>query len=334
MKPLFPNHRPMPDATRVPSVVRARVVPPAPTLKQTIAVVNAGAGRGAARSVETIERFNNESSSFEIVPTYVDPSPGKALALAKIAAARGLATHAVEGTVQTVLDAQSKEALAPLVVQIDRPSEIAEVLRVTANTRRTTLVYLLVKRPGATLATVALYLRPGQLDERELAVRFFAKLAEVTLPRGSTSVVGADAAPEDVANEALHRAWIADHLRANLVKAAAGIEGDASTFSFTEDGIETRTMFVSDSGTTWADAATIAQQLVRRPTEPIRRGETFMLVELAGDGLRFHAVRLRKTDGRLSVSGSIAVDRASVEAERARLERETLSRTNPALTTD
>lgn len=335
MKPLFPKHRRLSDDSCEPVVVHTRIVPPAaPVPKQSIPIVNAGAGRGAVQSLETIARFNAESSVFELHPTYVDPSPGKALSLAKRAAERGIATDIVEGKVQQVTDVQSSEARAPLIVQIDRPGEIAEVLRSTARTRRTTLVYLLIKRPGASVATVALYLRPGQDRQRELAARFFAKLAEVTLPRGSATVVGADAAPEDAANEALHRAWIAAHLRANLGKALAGIEGEASTFAYTEDGVETRSMFVCDSGGAWADARDIARQFIERPAEPIRRGESFMVVELAAEGLRFHAARLRKTDGRIAFAGSVLVDRAAVEAERARLERETLTRTNPALTTD
>jgi hypothetical protein len=97
----------------------------------------------------------------------------------------------------------------------------------------------------------------------------------------------------------------------------------------------------------WADPATLAEEVVRNPSLPIRKGARLVIAEvLPSEGIRFHDVR-RRSDDRVTVGGADVIDRAAFdEAERrevaerqatmalARAERETLSTRSPVWTTD
>jgi hypothetical protein len=138
-------------------------------------------------------------------------------------------------------------------------------------------------------------------------------------------------------------------LRINLQKVVADIEPECSPVELTRDGRTTLAAVVTESPTGWKDPRELAEEVAADPPMPLVRGEDFAILETGSEGVRIHRVRLRATDGRLAVFDTTAIDQATAEEakqqeiERKRLateaiakraERSTISRLNPAFTTD
>lgn len=283
--------------------------------RERIEVLTGGAGRGSERGIAAISAFNSQSSRYEIVPTYVDPAPGKAAELAKRAQEQGVVhVHAVEARVQDFVLADRRATTAPIVLALDDPGEIARVLEATANSGRTTLVYLLVKRPRGSLLGVRMFVASGPSEERRLAILFFARLASFTLRRGSSALLGAHGAPEDLANEPLLRSWFAAHYTSALPKAVAGLTPECDPFEVTEDGVTTQPLFLVHHDEPM-DPATLGDEILRRPSAPIARGTEFQIAEILPDALRFLSARFRKTDARVTVRTASTLERRAYEEE-------------------
>src|SRR5262249_5139006 len=97
----------------------------------------------------------------------------------------------------------------------------------------------------------------------------------------------------------------------------------------------------------WSDPRTLAAEIVENLPTPIMRGGDFSIAEAGPDGVRFHLVRLRKTDGKVAVRGTAALDPTGIaeaeamerqrrEAEEAvqRAARAAATRRQPLFTTD
>lgn len=341
------------DRAAAPDPLDTLLAPPV-RAKEMVRAINAGAGRGAMGNLAAIARFNQLSRDREIVPVYVDPAPGKAIGLNREARRHGIRAEFVEARVQDVVTGMDPGDRAPLVLQLDRASDIAKVLRDTEHTKRVTLVYLIMRDPRGRLFGLRAIVRPGDTRARLQLAQFCEELGFVTLARGSSAVVGAEALPEHAAIEPLIRAWFAQHMTQNLAKAAVDIEPDADTVEITTDGEVTQPLILKSS-LAWSTPEELAEEVKANFRGAISRGSAFTIAEwVAGEGLRFYQARLRRTDGDFSVQGATVVnpsefqraDLARAEAAEmrrrqaeavtalARAAQTAFTRTNPVATTD
>jgi hypothetical protein len=295
--------------------------------------------------------FNRDSTQAVIEPKYVDVALGRAHDFIRESLEAGLFARALEGRVEDIVLAERGMSTDPIILNLDRASSLANVLRTTADAGRPTLGYLLLKLPSGRLWAVRFVLEPANDGARAAAVAFFERLADVSERNTSDSVVGDDADPEHRLLEPRIREWFAEHTKANLAKIVAGVEPASNTFEVT-NGHDTSPLIISLQRS-WADPLALAEAVLENPPVPIRRGMQFVLAEVTPDGIRFHEVR-RRTDDQVTVGGAEVVDRAAVlarvEADQemarreqqrrvarealARAARETLSRRNPVMTTD
>jgi hypothetical protein len=281
---------------------------------ETIPILNGGAGAGAEKNLAAIAAFNRKSTRYRIEPTYADPAPGRVDALLAEAVRQGVEAFGVEARVEEVALGREDDR-SPLVLQIDRASDIARTLSAIEAANRVVFVYLLVKRPNGNLTGLRMYLRAGGKTEGAIAERFFRQLGEFTLPNGSAALFGDGADAEDLAREPLFRAWFAEHLTKNLPKAVTGLDPECAPFEVTTDGRTTKTLHLVGSDT-FRDPVDLAEAIIESPTSPIQKGRDFEIGEFTPTGVRFATVRLRKTDGKLAVQGAIVLDRESRDEAR------------------
>ncbi len=286
--------------------------------REMLKILQGGAGRGAEKNLAAIERFNRRSTRYEISPTYADPSPGRTDELLRKASEVGVEAYGIESRVEEAALGLAQGDKTPIVLQIDRASDIARTLAATRELQRIVFVYLLMKRAEGELAAVRMYLRPDRPEERSLAENFFARLGEITIPSGSGALLGEGADAADLAREPLFRAWFAEHLTKNLPKAVAGLESECAPFEITSDGRTTQTLHLVGHDA-FADPIELATRVMRAPSSPIQKGRDFVLGEFAPEGVRFQTLRIRRTDGELSIRGTSVPDAATTERARALL---------------
>src|SRR5207249_10557659 len=90
-----------------------------------VEVINGGANRGARHNLPYIRRFNDSSEQYRLIPTYVDPIPGRARNLVTEAEKSGVQARWHEGSIETVLPKLPENNQAPMVLNIDRPAMVA-----------------------------------------------------------------------------------------------------------------------------------------------------------------------------------------------------------------
>lgn len=286
--------------------------------REMLKILQGGAGRGAEKNLAAIERFNRRSTRYRICPTYADPGPGRTDELLAKAETLGVEAFGVEARVEEAARELPADDRTPIVLQIDRAADIARTLAATRDASRIVFVYLLVKRATGELAALRFYLRPERVEERALAERFFERLGGITVPGGSAALLGEGADAEDLAREPLFRAWFAEHLTKNLPKAVAGLEPECAPFEMTSNGRTTETLHLVEHDT-FADPIELAAKVMRTPSSPIQKGRDFALGEFTPEGVRFSTVRIRKTDGELSIRGTALPDAATTDRARALL---------------
>lgn len=335
-------------------------ISPPPTPKRTLTVVIGGAHRGALENIPAFVEFNRSSQALALVPIYADPSPGRARELAQEAERRGVAARGVEGRVEDIDSVPSIDANSVLVLNLDRARAIANALKSIEKTPRAVLGYLLVKLPSGKLWAVRFVLEAHDDAARKQAIAFFERLGDVSERNSSAAILGEAADPAHALVEPAIRRWFGDHTKRNIAKLAAGVEPASAAFEVTSDGQTTLPLLVAIRDD-WSDPGALADGLIANPASPIRKGTQLVVAEVTPHGIRFHSVR-RRTDDRVTVGGVEVIDRAAVEAQSAhavqrldrlpphvadedaarreaaevlaRAARETLSRRNPALTTD
>lgn len=289
-----------------------------PRERETIPILNGGAGAGAEKNLAAIAAFNRKSTRYRIEPTYADPSPGRVDALLALARREGVEAFGVESRVEEVALGREDDR-SPLVLQIDRASDIAKTLAAIESANRVVFIYLLVKRPNGVLTGLRMFLRAGGKIEAAIAERFLRQLGEFTLPQGSTALFGDGADAEDLAREPLFRAWFAEHLTKNLPKAVTGLDPECAPFEVTTDGRTTKTLHLVGNDT-FRDPVDLAEAIVASPMSPIQKGRDFEICEFTPAGVRFATVRLRKTDGKLAVQGAVVLDRETRDEARRVIE--------------
>lgn len=97
--------------------------------RATVEVINGGANRGARQNLQYMRRFNDSSELYQLVPTYVDPIPGRAQTLVAEAGSRGLQANWREGTIESFLGQLPADGQGPLVLNIDRPAMVARSIQ-------------------------------------------------------------------------------------------------------------------------------------------------------------------------------------------------------------
>ncbi|MCC7537475.1 MAG: hypothetical protein IT379_14725 [Deltaproteobacteria bacterium] len=318
----------------------------------SVEIINAGANRGARENVAALAALSRDSERIAPLAVYVDPMPGRARTLAAIAQERGLQSRAVEGTVEDLVERSSIGNRSPLILHLDRPRAIAEVLRAPGVSERPILAYGLIRLPGAKLWGVRIALLPSDRRGRDETLHFFEALSSLAERGGSDRVVGQRAEPAHRVIEPMLRAWMREHAAACLTKLIAGLEPEVDPVEITTDGERTRPLLVWDAPV-WSDPAALARAVVANPSTPISRGRDFVIAETCRDEIRFHEVRIRQTDGQVQVRGVESFDAGALaelraedkEAERERVrvvaeaalrlaERLTISRRAPILMTD
>ena len=281
--------------------------------KRIISVINGGANRGARENLQTFARYNEASSHAVIVPTYVDPAPGRALAMRESAALRGVTAHAVEARVEELVASRDVDPDAPVVLNLDRASAVANSLRSLGGRGRAVLGYLLIKLPSGRLWATRFALEPQDALGRQAAIAFFERLAEVSERGSSASVVGATSDPAHRLLEPVIRRWFSIHCEQNLGRLAAGIEPIASTFEVTTNGRDAQSLHLVVAAE-WSDPGVLAEAVLANPDSPIRRGSSFVIAEITSGGVRFHEVR-RRRDGRVTVREPAAADGAATTGD-------------------
>jgi hypothetical protein len=315
--------------------------------RNTIPFHTAGAGRGAERMLPHLEQFNRQSERWQLVPTYIDPAPGKARTLAQKAMQQGIPAAYEEATAGEII--ARDDGSTPLVLSLDRPGEVAKALRQAIATRQAILAFLLVRTPNGMLYGVRVVCSRDDQAVKEQAAVFFEALAGVVARTGSSFVFGERGKPEHLAAEPAFRAWFAQGLGVNLPKLVAGIEPEGAAVEITEDGKTAMPVLIIDHRATgWADPSELAREVSNNPAVPLLRGEGFVIAEIGAEGLRLHRVQKRHDD-KVQLHGSSVIDPAGVAAmeaedrERARREAEEavrraqaaeMSRSSPGFTTD
>jgi hypothetical protein len=295
-----------------------------------------------------LAEFNRASTRFSLAPVYVDPVPERAAALAREGLQRGLPSRAIEARIEEVLPTLKGDKF-PLIVSVDNPTAVATALEAAATGGRPVLIYFLVRMPNDELLGIRAVLREDDVEQQQLGARFFRKLAEVTARSGAAAVVGENGRPEHLALEPAYRAWFAEHMNTNMTKLVAHIEPESDPFEVTLDGKTTMSLMLKESTAGWTDPSELARAIVENPAMPVMRGKDFAVGEIGPDGIRVHVVRVRATDGKAAIDASAAVSPEAyraADAERqeairrqladtvARAERQTVSRTQPVVTTD
>lgn len=290
--------------------------------KQVLSVLNAGAHRGAIAGISAFEQFNAQSTNRRVIPVYVDALPGRAATTRDLALRRGVESTAIEGRIEDILERSGDQR--PIVLNLDRPAAIADVIRRAEPLSRPLLAYLLVKLP-LEFVGLRVVLLPGEPDAWRQARELFEGLARVTARQGSVALVGADGAVADVPREELYRRYFAEHVVSNLGRVVSHTEPEHAPIEATTDGIKTMPVFVR-STETWSDPAVLARDFGENPPVVVQPGERFMMAEVSSAALRFHRIAYRRSDRTFEARGAVVLERP--------IEQETVSRRNGVLTTD
>lgn len=320
-------------------------------IKEPLPFVNAGAHRGALLDLPALQRWNETSSRYALVPRYADPHPGRSRAAVEAAGQHGITAEAIEATIEQVIEAEGASA-EPIVLHLDRPESLAFVLRHEATKDRLILGYLLLKLPDGELWGLRFALYPGDEHERRLLIMFLLQLSALTAPHGSGAIIGEEAEPAHLVLEEQYRAWMARHLEGNLLSLVTRLPSKGYQAEVTDDGVSSMLLIIFiHADPTWRVPEQLAQEVLRDPPRPLLRGADICIAEVTPQGIRLHKARLRRSDGRLAVHGQSAFDQEAIaqaisraEAQRrvqeaarlaiAQAEKQTLSRTSPAWVTD
>lgn len=270
-----------------------------------------GANRGATAALDGLAEFNATSAGLELVPTYIDPVPGRAASLAMVARDRGIIANHVEGRIE---DQPATPDVR--VYHLDRPGSIATGIERDIAARRPLLGYLVVLLPSGAVAGVRMAVHDDHDAARE-AILLLRGLERVTARRGGRAIFGESGDVRHARLEPLIRGWFAEHSTNWIGKLAAGVEADGFPLEITFDGIETLSLHVVTSDAP-SDPNDLAERVLASPNAPVGRGSRFMIVELLPDAVRFHEIRYR-TDGRILVRASLGFDQAAADAADGRL---------------
>lgn len=306
-------------------------------------VLVGGAHRGAREIVPIVTDLNRTTESLALAPTFVDPMPGRSVALASRACAEGIAARGIQGRIEEVLS-DAVFSRAPVILHVDDAGTIASTLADTVLAMRRVCVYLFVRLPSAELLGIRGVLGEGDEKVRDEAVAFFGRLGDVTARASAGQIFGREGRPEHATIEPVYRRrWFGEHLRSNLRRAYAGTRPEFHPFEVTTDGTQTLPLLFHRASEGWTPVDELASGVVRQTTMPLIPGREMMIAEVGARGIRLHRAWIRVKDGSIRARSAAEVTPegyAAAERERqvrAALERarlQTLSRTQPVYTSD
>jgi len=293
-----------------------------------------GQNVGGRHVNNTIADLNAVSPSVEIAVRGIDVNPNNLMRTAVDAAHRGLTYEPHNGRGEDLIERDEASVDQPIILATDDPRANARICAAAAAARCAVLCYLIIRLPSKKLVGLTAVLPRDAADEKLQLALFLAGLAHVTARRGSRAVLGDLGLPEHAFLEPHFRLFFKEHLAANLSKVLFDLDPEAAPIEVTFDGEARMPLIVADSRIGWRTPDVLAREIVERPAVPLEPGKDLCIGEVGPDGIRLHVARLRALDGAIAVNETAVVDAAAFEEALRRAERQTVTRTNPAFTTD
>lgn len=288
-----------------------RIIMPT-TKKERRPLWNGGANRGARLGLKAIENFNRASTRFEISPTYVDPVPGRAAALADEARKRGIDAHGVEARIEDWADTQDARGV-PVLLNMDSPTSDANVIQRLGARVGAILGYKIVEMPDGRVSSVAMVLRSEEPEHLAAAQKLFAALGRLTERSGADAILGPTGSVAARAREPQIRQSFAAHTVKNLNKILAGLTPESPPLEV-GNGIDSAPLYIRETDGR-ADAEALVESVANNPEHPMRRGTSFSVAEIVtptGE-VRFHDARRRSVDDQVSVRTRGILERSVID---------------------
>lgn len=293
-----------------------------------------GRNVGGRHVNNTIADLNAVSPSVEIAVRGIDVNPNNLMRTAVDVAHRGLTYEPHHGRGEDLVEREAASAEQPIILATDDPRANARICAAAADAGCAVLCYLLIRLPSKKLVGLTAVLPRDAADDKLDLALFLGGLALVTVRRGSRAVIGDMGLPEHAFLEPHFRLLFKEHLAANLTKVLFDLDPEAAPIEVSFDGEARMPLVVANSRTGWRPPDVLARDIVERPSVPLEPGKDLCIGEVGPDGIRLHVARLRAVDGAISVNETAVVDAAAFEDALRRAERQTVTRTNPAFTTD
>jgi hypothetical protein len=310
------------------------VVPVTPTRTQIVVDIG-GVHRGGEEALATIAGWNASSPDVELSIRGIDQNPNRLREATAVAARLGLPFTAHRGRVQDVIAADGVALTERLLIMAtDDARADAETCVVAAETPRPFLLYLIIRLPNKDLLGLSAVLPKAATDLKLALSVFLFALADCTVQRGFSAVLGAEGLPEHVFRGPHYRSLFRAHLADNIPRLLWELEPEAAPIEVTFDGEARLPFLIEDSRAGWRDAASLAREVLARPSVVIAPGKDLCIGEVGPDGIRLHIARYRAVDRALSLNETPVIDEAAMEEALRRGKRQTISRSYPVYTTD
>jgi|SRR5579884_412686 len=273
--------------------------------RRSVDLINGGARRGAHAMATALADYHR-NGVFQLSTTYVDPSPGRAVAMRDEVRSLGLPAVADERGIEEYLALESPPKNAVLVLHLDSPKAIARAIELSDD--MPILSYTVLYWPTGHVTGLHSVISPEDFRTRHQLAHVYRRFADVTARAGSSAIFGerAPAANRDL--EPLYRQAFANHLRANLPKLAACLEPESPSVEMTFDGRVAEPVVILDSETAWLNETELRESIPRLITTPVAPGQGVLVCEVGPDGIRIHRALLRRIDRTLEVRTITGVD--------------------------
>jgi hypothetical protein len=310
-------------------------LPPTPTKTRTVLQTRVvGQNVGGRHVINTIADLNAVSPSVEIAVRGIDVNPNNLMRTAVEAAHRGLSYEPFNLRGEDLIQREAASPDQPIILATDDPRANARICAAAAAAGCAVLCYLMIRLPSKRLVGLTAVLPRDAAEEKLALALFLAGLADVTARRGSRAVLGEMGLPEHAFLEPHFRLLFKEHLATNLSKVLFNLDPEAAPIEVSFDGEARMPLIVTDSRRGWRTPDVLARDIVERPSVALEPGKDLSIGEVGPEGIRLHVARLRTLDGAISVNETTVVDAAAFEQALRRAERQTVTKTNPAWTTD
>ena len=298
-----------------------------------IVTVVIGIGRAGTRLIDVLPRINHTlGSRLDLV--LVDAEPGRSRDAAARLRSMGMQSQFLEAPIEDVriVGTNSGDPQGIMVNLTDDPGVTPWLLRKYRGFSVITQIY--TRMPNGTLYGQSATLRPEAETEREKLAAFFEAAQKVTARTGAEDLWGSLGLPEHRMAEPLYRNWQMRLLEGSLMRLATKRDLPGDPIQISIDGQTSVPMIIQDHRDRWRGDEEITAEIVDSACQPLIRGRGFAIGEIGPDGVRIHHARLRKLDGRVSLHGFSALDKAAIEDAVRRKELWSASRINPMFYSD
>lgn len=306
---------------------------PRPIAHPDVVALVTGAGRGFTSNLAALRTALGSCGTPRIA--VAEPVGEKRAEASRLGVALGVDVVPYQGLAEDAVFARVG-GTSPIVVHVDSLLPLARILAAPEAASRAVLGYILVLLPSQILLAFRMAFLPGTGDElRRDASSLFGTLSHFTRRSGGDGILGADGKLGHKLAEPLFRKWNASHVTSTLPKITAGLEPASAPIEVTMDGRRTMSLFVCHHPNGFLDPEAFAADFLADPPEAILRGEDTAVAEIGPEGVRFHFLRVRGTDGRVAIGRGRAVGSPSSTAlSLTRAEQLTVTARNPVVATD